>query len=64
VFQGQSDIGAAVVPGSANYDANTKQYTISSAGYNIWYSRDEFRHLWKKMAGVLLRQGHLKFRES
>ncbi len=27
VFQGQSDIGAAVVPGSANYDANTKQYT-------------------------------------
>src|SRR5271155_3875280 len=51
VFQGQSDIGAAVVPGSANYDANTKQYTISSAGYNIWYSRDEFRYLWKKMSG-------------
>src|SRR5277367_6812749 len=41
VFQGQSDIGAAVVPGGANYDANTKQYTINSAGYNIWYSRDE-----------------------
>jgi len=51
VFQGQSDIGAAVVPGSANYDANTKQYTISSAGYNIWYSRDEFRYLWQKMSG-------------
>src|ERR1700680_4801857 len=51
VFQGQSDIGAAVVPGSANYDANTKQYTINSAGYNIWYSRDEFRYLWKKMSG-------------
>jgi hypothetical protein len=50
-FQGQSDIGAAVVPGSANYDANTKQYTINSAGYNIWYSRDEFRYLWKKMSG-------------
>ena len=51
VFQGQSDIGAAVVPGSAIYDANTKQYTITSAGYNIWYSRDEFRYLWKKMSG-------------
>src|SRR6202008_3809559 len=35
VFQGQSDIGAAVVPGSANFDANTKEYAISSAGYNI-----------------------------
>jgi hypothetical protein len=51
VFEGQSDIGAAVVPGSTNYDANTKQYTINSAGYNIWYSRDEFRYLWKKMSG-------------
>ncbi len=51
MFQGQSDIGAAVVPGSASYDASTKQYTINSAGYNIWYSRDEFRYLWKKMSG-------------
>ncbi len=51
VFQGQSDIGSAVAPGSASYDASTKQYTINSAGYNIWYSRDEFRFLWKKMSG-------------
>ena len=51
IFDGQSDIGSAVVPGSASYDAATKQYTINSAGYNIWYSRDEFYFLWKKMSG-------------
>jgi hypothetical protein len=51
VFEGQSDIGSAVVPGSASYDATTKQYTINSAGYNVWYTRDEFRYLWKKMSG-------------
>lgn len=51
LFEGQSDIGSALVPGSANYDAEAKQYTINSAGYNIWYSRDEFRYLWKKMSG-------------
>ncbi len=51
VFQGQSDIGSALVPGSAIYDASTKHYTINSAGYNIWYSRDEFRYLWSKMSG-------------
>lgn len=39
------------MPGSASYDATTKQYTINSAGYNIWYTRDEFRYLWKKMSG-------------
>jgi hypothetical protein len=51
VFTGQSDIGSAVLPGSASYDAATKQYTINSAGYNVWYTRDEFRYLWKKMSG-------------
>jgi hypothetical protein len=50
-FDGQSDIGSAVVPGSASYDGTTKRYTINSAGYNVWYTRDEFRFLWKKMSG-------------
>jgi hypothetical protein len=51
IFQGQSDIGSAVVPGSASYDAATGAYTINSAGYNVWYTRDEFRYLWEKMSG-------------
>lgn len=51
IFEGQSDIGSAVVPGSASYDARSGQYTINSAGYNVWYSRDEFRFLWKKLSG-------------
>jgi hypothetical protein len=51
LFDAQSDIGSAVVPGSAAYDESTKSYTINSAGYNIWYTRDEFRYLWKKMSG-------------
>jgi hypothetical protein len=51
IFEGQSDIGSAVVPGSSSYDSSTKVYTIVSAGYNVWYTRDEFRYLWKKMSG-------------
>jgi hypothetical protein len=51
IFEGQSDVGGPLVPGSASYDAATKQYTINSAGYNVWYTRDEFRYLWKKMSG-------------
>jgi hypothetical protein len=51
IFAGQSDIGSALVAGSASYDASTGQYTIHSAGYNVWYTRDEFRYLWKKMSG-------------
>jgi hypothetical protein len=51
IFDGQSDVGSAVVPGSASYDDAGKRYTINSAGYNVWYTRDEFRYLWKKMSG-------------
>lgn len=51
IFEGQSDVGSALVPGSASYDAAAGAYTIHSAGYNVWYTRDEFRFLWKKMAG-------------
>jgi hypothetical protein len=53
IFQGHSDVGSAVVPGSASYDPGNQQYTIHSAGYNIWYSRDEFHFLWRKMSGDL-----------
>ena len=51
IFDNQTDVGAALVPGDATYDAVDGSYTITSAGYNIWYSRDEFRYLWKKMSG-------------
>jgi hypothetical protein len=61
VFEGQSDIGSALVPGDASYDAGTKQYTISSAGYNVWYTRDEFRYLWKKMSGDVSLAADIEF---
>lgn len=61
VFDGQSDIGSAVIPGSATFDGHTGQYTINSAGYNIWYSRDEFRFLWKKMSGNFSLAANINF---
>jgi hypothetical protein len=51
LFESQSDIGSALVPGSASHDAATGRYTITSAGYNVWYTRDEFRYLWRNMSG-------------
>jgi hypothetical protein len=51
VFTGQTDVGGALVPGSSSYDPATRSYRITSAGYNVWYTRDEFRYLWKKGSG-------------
>jgi hypothetical protein len=51
IFDGQSDVGSPHVRSNARYDEGTKQYTIDSGGYNVVYTRDEFRYLWKKMSG-------------
>src|SRR5271170_1362557 len=64
IFDGQSDIGSALVPGSASYDAASGQYTINSAGYNVWYTRDEFRYLWKKMSGDVSLAADISFPDA
>ncbi len=51
IFDGQTDVGTNVKPGSATYIPQTQQYIISGAGYNIWNDHDEFHFVWKKMKG-------------
>ena len=64
IFDGRSDIGSAVVPGSANFEPGAKRYTINSAGYNVWYSRDEFHYLWKKMSGDISLAADITFPDT
>ena len=64
IFEGQSDVGAALVPGSSSFDGETNQYNITSAGYNIWYVRDEFRFLWKKMSGDVSLAANISYPDS
>ena len=64
VFDGQSDVGSALVPGSARYDTATGQYTVTSAGYNVWYTRDEFRFLWKKLSGDVSLAADIAFHDA
>ena len=64
IFEGQSDVGGALVPGTSSYDKATKQYTITSAGYNIWYTRDEFRYLWKQMSGDVSLAANISFPDT
>jgi len=61
IFQGQSDIGGPLVPGHASFDRAASQYTIHSAGYNIWYTRDEFRFLWNRMSGDISLAADIEF---
>jgi TolB protein len=51
IFENHQDIGNPKKSGSAKYDQATQAYYISGAGSNIWFNRDEFHFVYKKMKG-------------
>jgi len=50
IFESQNDVGNVLHPGSAEYDANTKTYTLTGSGENMWLASDEFHFVWKKIS--------------
>ncbi len=51
IFDGHSDVGTNVKPGSTTYIPKTGQYIITGAGYNVWLDHDEFQYAYKKIKG-------------
>lgn len=51
VFENSEDIGPVKNKGSVIYDEENDSYTVSGAGSNMWFDKDEFHFVWKKMTG-------------
>lgn len=51
IFDGHTDVGTNVKPGSATFIPETGQYIVSGAGDNVWGDHDEFQFVWKRMKG-------------
>ena len=51
IFEGQSDIGTVLHPGSASFDAAQGSYSITASGENVWANADAFYFVWKKFSG-------------
>ena len=51
IFEDNLDIGNPKLAGSASYDEATQTYSLSGAGDNIWFNKDEFHFLYKKIKG-------------
>ncbi len=51
VFQKNQDIGAPKLAGASAFDSKTDEYRLKGSGYNIWFERDEFQYLFKKLSG-------------
>jgi TolB protein len=51
IFDNHLDIGHPKLAGDASYDEATQSYTVKGAGDNIWFNRDEFHFVYKKIKG-------------
>jgi hypothetical protein len=50
-----------MLAGSASYDADRQEYSLSGAGTNMWFGRDQFHFVWKKMQGDFLLRARTEF---
>lgn len=61
IFEGHDDVGTVLHPGSVQYDASSKTYTISGSGENMWLAADAFQFAWKKMSGDVTLTADISF---
>ncbi|MGI8635866.1 MAG: TolB family protein [Segetibacter sp.] len=61
IFDASSDIGKPKNTGSSRYDETTQTYYLKGSGYNIWFNRDEFQYLYKKIGGNFILTGNFEF---
>jgi WD40 repeat protein len=48
-------------PGSVDYDAAKKTYTITGSGENMWLAADAFQFAWKKLSGDVTLTADISF---
>ncbi len=61
VFDGHTDVGHPKLAGQASFDPVRQAYTVSGAGYNIWFDHDEFHFVWKRLRGDFVVRAHARF---
>lgn len=60
-FEGATDIGRIVRPGSATYDINTQTYVVEGSGSNMWFDHDDFYVVWKRLRGDFILRARAEF---
>ena len=59
-FEAHGDVGHPSLAGSAVYNGESQEYTLSGAGLNMWGNRDEFHFLWKQLQGDFILQARVE----
>ena len=61
MFESHGDIGTVLHEGRAEYDAAKGSYALSASGYNMWFAKDAYQFVWKKMSGDVTLTADISF---
>src|SRR5713226_7541462 len=61
IFESHGDVGTVLHPGSVEYDAAKRSYTIAGSGENMWFGNDAFQFVWKKVSGDVTLTADISF---
>jgi TolB protein len=61
IFEGQTDVGTVHPAGATQFNGGQKTYTLTSAGENMWLTKDSFHFLWKKVSGDVSLSADIQF---
>ncbi len=62
IFSNSTDIGQVKLAGGADFNAEDQTYTVTGAGENMWFGKDEFHFVWVAVEGDFLMRAHMKFK--
>ena len=60
-FTSQIDVGDPALKGTTVYDPNRQSYILSGAGNNMWFDKDQFHFVYKRMKGDFILQARAQF---
>ncbi len=60
-FDAHVDIGTPALAGSAIYNVANQEYTLTAAGTNMWFGRDQFHFAWKRLKGDFILRTRAEF---
>src|SRR5712692_3661957 len=63
LFQADTDVGQVTKRGSVTYDAARGRYTIAGSGANMWFDRDAFHFVWRRIEGNVILTARAQFDE-
>lgn len=61
IFSNQTDVGNPQLSGSSSFNQNTNEYTLTGAGENMWFGKDEFHFLNKEQEGDFILKARVHF---